>query len=157
MKLTNFKTALLALAGTTLLTTAAHAQYYSAGGSDNDLIVNFQESGVATDLQVDLGNISQFDGVTPTFTSINLNTDLANVFGSSYYTASGTSGTTGAGVYAADTDFVSDPSSTPFSTQNLTQTTALQSKISALYSPEQGSPAATAGLCSGGSHLHHER
>jgi hypothetical protein len=149
MKLRNFNSALLALAGTTLLTSAAHAAYYQDGGIGqtasapaNDLILSFYDSAVSTDLQVDLGNISTFTGATPTYVPINISADLSHVFGSTYYTNAaisfGIEGTQGhlTGTFPANTLFISDAGSTAFAAGGQNSQASAAGDIGDLYTPD---------------------
>src|ERR1700761_5893845 len=83
MKRTNITTAALALALSAVLGTSAHAVTYS-NYSTGDLIIGFEESGVNTNYEVDLGSVSQILTAAPGSTlTFNLSaSDLNNVFGS---------------------------------------------------------------------------
>jgi len=97
MKTKYLMAALLALAGGGLTATA---QTVTSGL--NDLVLGFYATGgtgATTDLEVDLGNVSQFYGVGGTLTLSSLNTDLSSTYGSSWNTRTdlfwGVVGTTG--------------------------------------------------------------
>lgn len=139
MKLHLLKLTLAALAGV-IITPTVHAGIYT--GASEDLILSFQDSTSSNDLQIDLGSITQFTGAHVTF-SLNIGTDLANIFGSGYYTDSGLkfsiAGTNNTpstlNTYAANTSFVGDPTSTPFDPFSTNGAKPLKTQIGQLYNP----------------------
>ena len=80
------KLTLAALAFAALGFASASAQSVTITAGANDMILGLEESGVNTDLEVDLGAASLFTNMANiTFSSQYLNaTDLSNVFGSSW-------------------------------------------------------------------------
>ncbi len=83
MKLNKLKTALMALAVSAALTSAAEAQVdtlYHSG----DLLLGFEQNGNASNYLVDLGQVSQFINATSPLTFDLSTTDLSTIFGSSW-------------------------------------------------------------------------
>src|SRR5271166_5918374 len=119
-------TTLLALASVALIATSADAQVTAAFP---DIILGFAASGgsgAATNLEVDLGNVSQFYNATPgsTITLTQLSPlDLAQIYGATWFSRSdltfGAFATTGPTLGTADghapkdTIWITDPETTP--------------------------------------------
>jgi len=120
-------TALLALASAALIATSAEAQTVTAAFPD--VILGFAAtggSGAATNLEVDLGNVSQFYNATPgsTTTLTRLSpADLAAIYGAGWasrsdltfglFATDGNLAGTTDGHAPKDTNWLSDPETTP--------------------------------------------
>ncbi len=99
MKTKHIITALLVLAGGAI---GVHAGAGTVTSGLNDIIVGFYATGgtgATTNLEVDLGNASQFYGVGGTLTLAGLNSDLSSTYGATWNTRTdlfwGVAGTTG--------------------------------------------------------------